>query len=224
LVLSPGAAPIRPPLPGVDSPGVFAVRTIPDSRRIRSWISDHNAKHAVVVGGGFIGLEMVENLIHRELGGDLEKFPSHAALGPKWQCRHEHLAGRVQPIWATGWQALKRAPAADWSSSLKAAQRLPADLVILAIGVRPETGLAKMRPQIGPRGGIASMRRCALRTRISGRSGTSSKCKTCSRVKKRCCRWRDRRIAKDALPPSRSPDGERVSAACRRPRWSACSV
>ncbi len=67
LVLSPGAAPIRPPLPGVELPGVFAVRTIPDSRRIRAWITDHSAKTAVVVGGGFIGLEMVENLIHREL-------------------------------------------------------------------------------------------------------------------------------------------------------------
>ncbi|HEV8725574.1 MAG TPA: FAD-dependent oxidoreductase [Candidatus Binatia bacterium] len=60
LVLSPGAVPIRPLLPGVDLPGVFAVRTIPDSRRIRSWIVDHSAKAAVVVGGGFIGLEMVE--------------------------------------------------------------------------------------------------------------------------------------------------------------------
>ena len=67
LVLSPGAAPIRPPLPGINLPGVFAVRTIPDSRRIRSWITEHNAKTAVVIGGGFIGLEMVENLIHREL-------------------------------------------------------------------------------------------------------------------------------------------------------------
>jgi len=61
LVLSPGAAPIRPLLPGVDLPGIFAVRTIPDSRRIRSWITDHRATTAVVVGGGFIGLEMVEN-------------------------------------------------------------------------------------------------------------------------------------------------------------------
>ena len=74
LVLSPGAAPIRPQLPGVDLPGVFAVRSIPDSRRIRSWIADRNAKTAVVVGGGFIGLEMVENLIHRgAVSGDFRK-------------------------------------------------------------------------------------------------------------------------------------------------------
>jgi len=54
LVLAPGAAPIRPPLPGMDLPGVFAVRNIPDSRRIRSWIADRRASTAVVIGGGFI--------------------------------------------------------------------------------------------------------------------------------------------------------------------------
>jgi NADPH-dependent 2,4-dienoyl-CoA reductase/sulfur reductase-like enzyme len=81
LVLSPGAATIRPPLPGVDLPGVFAVRNIPDSRRIRSWIVDRHASTAVVVGGGFIGLEMVENLIHRGLAVTvLEKLAAgHAA-------------------------------------------------------------------------------------------------------------------------------------------------
>ena len=73
---SPGAAPIRPPLPGIDLAGVFAVRTIPDSRRIRSWITDRHAKTAVVVGGGFIGLEMVENLVRRGLAVTiLEKLP-----------------------------------------------------------------------------------------------------------------------------------------------------
>ena len=84
LVLSPGAAPIRPPLPGIDLPGIFSVRTVPDARNIRAWLDRdatgssgmHSytgmqtvlpAKRAVVVGGGFIGLEMVENLIHRGL-------------------------------------------------------------------------------------------------------------------------------------------------------------
>lgn len=67
LVLSPGAAALRPPLPGVDSPGIFVLRTIPDSRKIRTWISEKNAKSAVIVGAGFIGLEMAENLAHRGL-------------------------------------------------------------------------------------------------------------------------------------------------------------
>ncbi len=82
LVLSPGAASIRPPLPGIDLPGIFQVRTVPDAREIREWIErgtsflagmEHYSgfqtvrpkQRAVVVGGGFIGLEMAENLTHR---------------------------------------------------------------------------------------------------------------------------------------------------------------
>ena len=81
LVLSPGAAPIRPPMPGIDLPGVFKVRTVPDVKEIKEWLEGHDpyssgmytytgfqtmvpAKRAIVVGGGFIGLEMAENLKH----------------------------------------------------------------------------------------------------------------------------------------------------------------
>ena len=84
LVLSPGAAPIRPPLSGIDLPGIFSVRTVPDARNMREWLDRDTAdrsgvnsytgyqtvtkpRRAVVVGGGFIGLEMVENLVHRGL-------------------------------------------------------------------------------------------------------------------------------------------------------------
>lgn len=67
LVLSPGAAPVKPPLPGMDLPGVFSLRNIPDSRLIRQWIKEINVKSAVVVGGGFIGLEMTENLVQKGL-------------------------------------------------------------------------------------------------------------------------------------------------------------
>ena len=82
LVLSPGAASVHPPLPGIDLPGIFHVRTVPDARAIREWVERGNPflagmykysgfqavkpkTRAVVVGGGFIGLEMAENLIHR---------------------------------------------------------------------------------------------------------------------------------------------------------------
>ena len=86
LVLSPGAPSVRPPLPGIDLPGIFQVRTVPDARTIREWIEGGTtflagmysysgiqfvkpARRAVVVGGGFIGLEMAENLVH--LGFDV---------------------------------------------------------------------------------------------------------------------------------------------------------
>src|SRR5689334_10587256 len=159
LVLSPGAAPIRPPLPGIDLPGVFAMRTIPDSRLIRSWITEHNAKTAVVIGGGFIGLEMVENLIHRKLSVSiLEKLSQvMPPLDPEMAVPlMEHLAAKGVPLHLG--DGLARIEEHDGGGLLVIAEsgaRFPADLVILAIGVRPETMLAKNAGlEIGPRGGI----------------------------------------------------------------------
>ena len=65
LVLSPGASPIIPPVPGVDLPGVFTLRSIPDMDRINDFVTEKQAARAVVVGGGFIGLEIAENLQDR---------------------------------------------------------------------------------------------------------------------------------------------------------------
>jgi NADPH-dependent 2,4-dienoyl-CoA reductase/sulfur reductase-like enzyme/rhodanese-related sulfurtransferase len=168
LVLSPGAAPIRPLLPGVDLPGVFAVRTIPDSRLIRSWIVDHSAKTAVVVGGGFIGLEMVENLIHRELAVTvLEKLPQvMPPLDPEMAAPlTEHLASKgIQLHLGDGLARIEERDGGGLVVIAESGARLPADLVILAIGVRPETALAKDAGlEIGPRGGVvvdAQMRTC----------------------------------------------------------------
>ena len=116
LVLSPGAAPIRPPLPGIDLPGIFSVRTVPDARTIREWLrprrrgedrdglttrgtrSCTKPKRAVVVGGGFIGLEMVENFAHLGLEVTLvEKMnqvmppldPEMARLVERYLVKHE---------------------------------------------------------------------------------------------------------------------------------------
>ncbi|HTM07701.1 MAG TPA: FAD-dependent oxidoreductase [Verrucomicrobiae bacterium] len=158
LVLSPGAAPIRPPLPGVDLPGIFAVRTIPDSRRIRSWIADRNAKTAVVVGGGFIGLEMVENLIHRGLSVTiLEKLTQlMPPLDPEMAAPlMEHLAAKAVHLHLGDGLARIEESAAGLVVIGESGARLPADLVILAIGVRPETTLARDAGlKIGPRGGV----------------------------------------------------------------------
>jgi NADPH-dependent 2,4-dienoyl-CoA reductase/sulfur reductase-like enzyme/rhodanese-related sulfurtransferase len=159
LVLSPGAAPIRPPLPGIDLPGVFAVRNIPDSRRIRSWIADRGAKEAVVVGGGFIGLEMVENLVRRDLSVTiLEKLPQ---VMPPLDAEMavpiiDHLrANGVGLHLGDGLARIEQRDGGGLSVVAESGARLAADLVILAIGVRPETELAKRAAlRIGPRGGI----------------------------------------------------------------------
>ena len=159
LVLSPGAAPIRPPLPGVDLPGVFAVRTIPDSRRIRSWITERHATSAVVVGGGFIGLEMVENLYQRELAVTvLEKLPQlMPPLDPEMALPlREHLVAKgVKLQLGDGLASIETRDGGGLVVVAESGARLSADLVILAIGVRPETALAKAAGlDLGPRGGI----------------------------------------------------------------------
>ena len=159
LVLSPGAVPIRPPVPGVDRDGVFAIRDIPDSRRIRAWISDHRAKTAVVVGGGFIGLEMVENLIHRNLTVTvLEKLLQvMPPLDPEMAAPiKEHLATHgVTLHLGDGLARIDENPRGGLTVVAESGVRLPADLVILAIGVRPETALARDAGlAIGSRGGI----------------------------------------------------------------------
>jgi NADPH-dependent 2,4-dienoyl-CoA reductase/sulfur reductase-like enzyme/rhodanese-related sulfurtransferase len=159
LVLSPGAAPIRPPLPGIDLPGVFAVRNIPDSRRIRSWIADRHARTAVIVGGGFIGLEMVENLVHRGLSVTvLEKLPQvMPPLDPEVAAPlMEHLVAKgVKLHLGDGLARIDEGADGRLVVVAESGAGFPADLVILAIGVRPESDLAKASGlRIGSRGGI----------------------------------------------------------------------
>jgi NADPH-dependent 2,4-dienoyl-CoA reductase/sulfur reductase-like enzyme/rhodanese-related sulfurtransferase len=176
LVLSPGAAPIRPPLPGIDLPGIFSVRTVPDARSIREWLdrgtedqSGMNSytgfqtvtkpKRAVVVGGGFIGLEMVENLVHRGLEVTLiEKLdqvmppldPEMARLVKRYIVKHG-----VRLKLNDGVAGFRQYADGSLEVMTVSGKKHPADIVILAIGVRPETTLAKMAGiEIGQRGGI----------------------------------------------------------------------
>jgi NADPH-dependent 2,4-dienoyl-CoA reductase/sulfur reductase-like enzyme/rhodanese-related sulfurtransferase len=158
LVLSPGAAPIRPSMPGVDLPGIFAVRTIADSVGIRSWIAERRPRSALVVGGGFIGLEMAENLAHRGLAVMvLEKLPQvMPPLDPEMAepVRH-HLVDQGVTVHLGDGLARFAEEGERIAALTERGARLTADLVILAIGVRPETGLAKDAGlPLGPRGGI----------------------------------------------------------------------
>ncbi|MBE9182362.1 FAD-dependent oxidoreductase [Oculatella sp. LEGE 06141] len=159
LVLAPGAAPIRPPLPGIDLPGIFALRTIPDSRRIREWIDTHQVKQAVVVGGGFIGLEMAENLVHRDIAVTLIEAQSQvmAPLDPEMVAPvHDRLRSH-QVTLCLGDSVAEFKPNANGGIDVltKSGATHAAELVILGIGVRPETALAKDAGlEIGDRGGI----------------------------------------------------------------------
>jgi NADPH-dependent 2,4-dienoyl-CoA reductase/sulfur reductase-like enzyme/rhodanese-related sulfurtransferase len=176
LVLSPGAAPIRPPLPGIDLPGIFSVRTVPDARTIREWLhrgeesktgmdsyTGHQIvtkpKRAVVVGGGFIGLEMVENFAHLGLEVTLvEKLnqvmppldPEMSRLVEGYLVKHG-----VKLELNDGVAGFRQAADGALEVLTEKGKVHPADVVILAIGVRPETALAKAAGlEIGQRGGI----------------------------------------------------------------------
>ncbi len=158
LVLSPGAAPIRPEMPGIDLPGIFAVRTIPDSVRIRTWIEERRPKRALVVGGGFIGLEMAENLVHRGLSvAVLEKLPQvMPPVDPEMaEPVREHLVARGVEVLLGDGLARFEPEGERIVAVTESGARHAADLVILSIGVRPETALARGAGlEVGPRGGI----------------------------------------------------------------------
>ena len=159
LVLSPGANPVRPPMPGIDLPGIFSLRTIPDSRQIKAWIKRYNAGHVVVVGGGYIGMEMTENLLNLGLAVTIIEMqaqvmplldPEMAAPVQDELVKHGvalHLNESVVGFENEGDHRL--------SVKLKSGLITEADLVILAIGVRPEIRLAQAAAlEIGQRGGI----------------------------------------------------------------------
>ena len=159
LVLSPGAFAIKPSVPGVDLPGIFSVRTIPDSRRVRDWITGKSAKTALVVGGGFIGLEMADNLALRGLAVTIvEKAaqllpPLDPEMAVPLQQRLEERGVTVRL--GDGVTSFSAEEGGRLVASTEQGAQLAADLIILAIGVRPETALARDAGlELGPSGGI----------------------------------------------------------------------
>ena len=176
LVLSPGAASIRPPLPGIDLPGIFQVRTVPDAHEIRGWIERGTSfltgmgkysgfqiarppMRAVVVGGGFIGLEMAENLTRRGFDVTVVEMADQvlAPLDREYGRLVEdflELHG-VHVALEDGVAGFEQAEDGSLEVSTQSGKSYPADIVILALGVRPDTTLARMAGiEIGELGGI----------------------------------------------------------------------
>jgi NADPH-dependent 2,4-dienoyl-CoA reductase/sulfur reductase-like enzyme len=159
LVLSPGARAIRPDLPGINLPGIFSVRTIPDSRQIRQWIDQYEAKQAVVVGGGYIGMEMVENLHKRDISVTVvEKLPQlMPLLDPEMAATIQETLVKhgVRLSLNESVSRFEQAEGHRIALTLQSGGRIETDLVIMCIGVRPNIRLAQQAGlAIGESGGI----------------------------------------------------------------------
>lgn len=145
LVLSPGASPIKPPIKGIkECDNLFTLRNIPDTDKIKEYVDNKKPKHAVVVGGGFIGLEMAENLWDRDIkltlveAGDQVMAPLDIEMA---SIVHDHLIDKgVELILKDGVSAFS-----DNGKKviLNSGKEIETDMIILSIGVRPETTIAK---------------------------------------------------------------------------------
>ncbi|KPU27241.1 pyridine nucleotide-disulfide oxidoreductase [Caloranaerobacter sp. TR13] len=158
LVLSPGASPIKPPIPGIDSPNIFTLRNIPDTDAIKECVDNKKPKRAVVVGGGFIGIEMAENLYDRGLEVSIVEMADQV-MGPidfdMAQIVHQHIKSKDVKLYLK--DGVKEFEYKDGITkvTLQSGKTLDADIVILAIGVRPDSKLAMdCGLEVNQRGGI----------------------------------------------------------------------
>ncbi|WP_410984740.1 CoA-disulfide reductase [Bacillus cereus] len=157
LILSPGSKPIVPPIPGIETAkALFTLRNVPDTDRIKGYIDEEKPRHATVIGGGFIGVEMAENL--REKGIDVTLVEMNNQVMPPIDYEmaayvHEHMKQHgVQLIFEDGVDAFEEDGAVI---RLKSGSKINTDMIILSIGVQPESRLAKEAGlELGVRGTI----------------------------------------------------------------------
>jgi NADPH-dependent 2,4-dienoyl-CoA reductase/sulfur reductase-like enzyme/rhodanese-related sulfurtransferase len=159
LVLAPGAAPIRPPLPGIDLPGIFSLRSLQDADAIQSWLNDYRPPRAIVIGAGYIGLEMAENFSRRGMEVEIIERLNQALpqmdpemVSPLYQELHKQGVDLRLESEVAGFE-----PGADNKVFVltKKNERHVAGMVVLALGVKPDVELAKQCGlEIGPTGGI----------------------------------------------------------------------
>jgi NADPH-dependent 2,4-dienoyl-CoA reductase/sulfur reductase-like enzyme/rhodanese-related sulfurtransferase len=157
LILATGAAPFRPSIPGIDLPGVFTLRSLQDTDRIKEMM-DRGVKQAVLLGGGFISLELAENFVRRGISTTVVE-KNDQILTPfdnemTTPILQELADNGVSLLLGQLAEALERT-AEGLIVSLNSGKRLPAQLVVFGVGVRPENKLAvDAGLEVGPRGGI----------------------------------------------------------------------
>ena len=146
LLLSPGASPVRPPLPGIDSEGIFTLRNVTDTDRIKSFMQQKEVKNAVIVGGGFIGLEMAENLHHRGIRVSIVEMGNQVMSPIDFSMAslvHKQLQEKGIQLFLEQTVESFTDNSGKVTVHLKSGIKLESDLVLLSIGVKAETTLAR---------------------------------------------------------------------------------
>ncbi|MBP7073686.1 MAG: FAD-dependent oxidoreductase [Clostridia bacterium] len=158
LVLSPGAFPIKPPIPGIDSPNIYTLRDIPDTDSIKTFLDEKKPQNAVVVGGGFIGLEMAENLHSAGLKVDIVEALDQVMAPLDYEMAaivHNHIRGKGCGLHLKDGVKAFEPEGNRTAVVLQSGKRISADMVILSIGVKPNNTLAREAGlEIGVTGGI----------------------------------------------------------------------
>lgn len=158
LVISTGSSPVRPPIPGIGSSRIQTLWTVPDTDRIRALIKENKINTAAVIGGGFIGLEMAENLRHAGLSVSLIEMLDQVMTPVDYemaQLLHENILQNGVDLHLSDGVAAFEDQDGSVAITLKSGKTLSAELVILSIGVRPNSELAKAAGlTVNERGGI----------------------------------------------------------------------
>lgn len=159
LVLSPGAEPLRPGIEGINSSRIFTLRNVPDTDTIKNYVNTEKPRHAVVVGGGFIGLEMAENLHHLGIHVSVVEMANQVMAPLDFSMAaivHQHLTGKNVELQLEDGVSRFEEISEGINVHLRSGKQIKTDMVLLSIGVRPEARLAKEAGlSIGSLGGIA---------------------------------------------------------------------
>jgi len=158
LIVSPGAEPIKPPIPGIKDEAIFTVRNVRDTDKIKSFYDKKKPKKAVVVGAGFIGLEMAENLHHMGMMVTIVEMADQVMTPLDYEMAaevHMHLKTKNVEFYLKDGVSEFNREGDRLNIHLQSGRKIDADMVILSIGVRPETKLIKDAGlELAPNGGI----------------------------------------------------------------------
>lgn len=146
LILSPGAYPLKPPIPGIESKGIFTLRNVPDTDAIKEYLNSHKIKHVTVIGAGFIGLEMAENIHNLGKNVTIVEMSEQVMTMLDYEMAaqvHQHLKIKNVEFYLKDGVSSFKETEEGITITLNSGREIKTDMVILSIGVRPENKLAK---------------------------------------------------------------------------------